>query len=105
MRALRELEVGGRTIQVKELTVGEIRAWLASLGSGTADAVDLALFEEMSVGELALMTGLSRQDIEAMTPSELAELMAVAQELNTRFFGMRARLEEMGKRALAAPAS
>lgn len=105
MRVIREIEVGGRKVQVKELSVGEIRAWLAGLGSSTVDAVDVALFEEMSLGELALMTGLSQQDIEAMTPSELAEVLTTAQEVNARFFGMRARIEEMGKRALATPVS
>ena len=40
MRVIREIEVGGRKVQVRELTVGEIREWISSLADLPPDVTD-----------------------------------------------------------------
>ena len=43
MRVIREIEVAGLKVQVKELTVGEIRAWMKDASAAGGDLVDAAL--------------------------------------------------------------
>jgi len=96
MRITREIEVAGRRVQVKELTVGEIRAWLRDLRTD-GDGVDWALFEEVSLFDLYRMTDLTPDIAETLSPSELREILAAAKEINADFFGLRGRLERLAK--------
>ncbi len=101
MRLIREITVAGTKVLVKELTVGEIRAWLASK-TEVGDLVDSALFEELALSDLLAMTDLTPEALEAMAPSEIAEVLAVAREVNGRFFAMRERVVALGREILAA---
>lgn len=101
MRVIKEIEVGGRKVQVKELTVGEIRGWLAGKAA-VGDLVDSMLFEEVSISDLAVLTDLSAEEVDAMTPGEIARVIEVAREVNARFFAMRERVVAMGREILAA---
>ena len=60
------------------------------------------LFEECSFADLARMTDLEASDMDALAPSELRQVLEVARELNTDFFGLVARLAAAGERVLAA---
>ena len=100
MRVVREIEIAGRKVQVKELTVGEIRAWLKSSAEGSLDVVDATLFEDFGIDDLRHMTDLSADDIDAMTPAAIRELEKVAREVNADFFGMRSRLVAMGRQVI-----
>lgn len=89
----REVVVGERRVTVRELTVGDVRNWLKEVGTdSTISAVDMLLIPEISLPDLARMTSLSVADMDDWQPSELRELMAVAQDLNADFFGLRGRL-------------
>lgn len=101
MRVIREIEVGGRKVQVRELTVGEIRAWMKDSGMVSGDLVDAALFEEFSLPDLLRMTDLTTDDVAGMAPSELRQVFAVAEEVNADFFGMRSRALALGRAALS----
>lgn len=101
MRVIREIDVGGRKVQVRELTVGEIRAWLKDSGMVSGDLVDAALFEEFSIPDLCAMTNLSADDIDALQPSEIREVAAVAKEVNADFFAMRNRFVTLGRQIVA----
>lgn len=101
MRVIREIEVGGRKVQVKELTVGEIRAWLKDSGMVSGDLVDAALFEEFSLPDLLRMTDLTTDVVAGMSPSDLRQVFAVAEEVNADFFGMRSRALALGRAALS----
>lgn len=96
MRVIREIEVGGRKVQVRELTVGEIRAWVAAIAEMPPDVTDQALFEELALSELARMTDLPVAEMSDLTPSELDQVLTVAKEVNQRFFAMRNRLANVG---------
>lgn len=105
MRLLREIQVGGVKVIVRELTVSEIRAWLEGVSDEALDLVDSSLFEEVSLGDLPLMTDLKKEVIDSLTPSEIDEVITVCREVNARFFAMRARLAEVGQRILNRQAS
>jgi len=100
MRVIREIEVGGLKIQVKELTVGEIRAWLKDSGMVSGDLVDAALFEEFSLPDLLRMTDLTTESIAGLAPGDLRQVFAVAEEVNRDFFAMRSRALALGRAAL-----
>lgn len=96
MRNIREITVGDHAaVRVKELTVGEIRAWIRCLAApaAPAGAVDVAgemLFAEVRLDELAMMA--EGVDDGAWTPSELRQVLDVARELNPDFFDLRGRI-------------
>lgn len=96
MRVEKTVEALGRQVKIRELTVGEIRAWLAGLetdnSNAPADLVDLALFEDVTLADLRLMTDVTADEISTAAPSELAQLFAEARAVNAGFFGLRARM-------------
>lgn len=103
MRVIREIEVAGLKIQVRELTLKEIRAWFKSVSSpeNGNDLVDATLFEEFSVSDLLVLTDLSMERIDGMTPTDVREVVAVAKEVNADFFAMRNRLVGLGRQIVA----
>lgn len=105
MRVIREIEVAGLKVQVRELTVGEIRAWLKEAANSGGDLVDAALFDEFSVPDLCHMTDLKAGDIDALLPSDIHKIAAVAREVNADFFAMRSRLVTLGRSVMNAPLS
>jgi hypothetical protein len=100
MRVVRDIDLNGRTIQVRELTVGEIRAWLKDSGAVSGDVVDATLFEDYSLPDLTRMSSLSAADIAELAPSELRSVFDAAREVNADFFLMRSRVLALGRAAL-----
>lgn len=100
MRVIREIDLGGKVVQVKELTVGEIRAWLKDSGAVSGDVVDATLFEDSSLPDLTYMTDLTPSGIAELAPSELRRVFDVAHEVNADFFLMRIRVLALGRAAL-----
>lgn len=101
MRVIREIEVAGLKVQVKELTVGEIRAWMKDASAAGGDLVDAALFDEFSISDLFAMTNLKAADIDGLQPSEVRQVSAVAKEVNADFFAMRGRFVALGRQIVA----
>lgn len=104
MRVVKTIQTLGRDVTVKELTVGEIRAWLAdaSAGASDGDVVSVVLFEEVTLADLLRMTDITADEISAAAPSELATLRESVKAVNRDFFSLRSRLERLGEMALAA---
>jgi hypothetical protein len=100
MRIIKECDVAGQKVQVKELTVGEIRAWLAGK-TEPGDLVDSMLFEELSLSDLPVLTSLSAEAVEALTPAEIDAILPVIREVNGRFFQMCEKAAAIGRRILA----
>lgn len=103
MRQEKQIEIGGRTVTVRELTVAEIRAWLRGLDQAEAggrmqDLVDLALMDDVSLSDIERMTNLRMDEIEEFTPSEIEAVVAVCREVNPRFFGLQDRLRMVARR-------
>ncbi len=105
MRVIREIEVGGKLVEVKEMTVGEIRAWLKDSGAVSGDLVDATLFEDYSLPDLARMTSLTAADVADLAPSELRLVFEAAREVNADFFLMRSRVLALGRAALQEASS
>jgi len=102
MRVIREIEVAGLKIQVKELTVGEIRAWLKEADGLSGDVVDVLLFEDMDLPGLRRMTSLDASAVDTLPPSAVREIIAAAREVNADFFAMRDRVMRPDRQAPTA---
>lgn len=101
----KQIEVGGLSVTVRELTVGEIRAWMKRMAEGVdSDVVGELLLEEVGVSDLLSMCDASREQLDTLTPRQLRELYAACEEVNRDFFALRARVEALGRKILA-PAS
>ncbi len=85
-----------------ELTLAEIREWLLKATQENGDVIDAALFEEFDIHDLRLLTSLTAEQIESMTPSKLRFIYEIAQEHNKDFFGLRRRVVAMGRTLLSA---
>jgi hypothetical protein len=81
-------------VTVRELTVGEIRAWLADVqaASDAVDIVDVMLLRDVSLQDVQRMSSLTAEQVEALAPSQIRTVVAAARELNEDFFGLRAGL-------------
>lgn len=100
MRHTKEVNLNDRKIMVKELTVAEVRNWLKSLEGikdGEIDLVSEGLLEETSLSDLVQMTDLSMADLDAMVPSEIAELAKQCHAINPHFFTLRNRLVQASR--------
>lgn len=109
MRITEAVPTATGEILVRELTVGEIRAWLAALSSKTqGDVVDVAgelLCADMSVSDLGLFVD-GDWNADGLFQSELRAVIDAAKRVNPDFFGLRERLLMAGTMAAyVAPAA
>lgn len=109
MRVIREIEVGGRKVLIKELTLGELRVWLASCVSRNQQytVVDEVFADhDLLVGDIPEFCDLAAADLEGVAPSELAPVVQAIREVNERFFVIwRLRLAKERESPLIAPDS
>jgi voltage-gated potassium channel Kch len=84
------VKVGDKEIICRELTVAGARALFSSERSG--DMVTDALFKELRLTDIELMTSLSASEIDQMLPSQLAEVVEGCKKANPDFFGFLDRL-------------
>ncbi|MFZ2269041.1 MAG: hypothetical protein WAV95_15810 [Azonexus sp.] len=101
IRVAEKREVGGKVFDVFELTLAEIRAWLADFDRA-GNVLDSTLFEEFDVSDLCRLTTLTVADLDDLAPSQVREVHAIAKEFNADFFGMRQRVVGLGKMLLNA---
>ncbi len=85
----------------KEMTVGEIRAWLKASGLVSGDAIEATLFADYSLPDLLHLTTLTDAEIDLLPPSEIHRAFAFAKEVNPDFFEMRQRVVALGRQALS----
>lgn len=111
MRREEHTTLGGHDITVRELTVGEVRAWLASveqiateIDSGRPDVVALFLLDDCTFADLQRMSTVTAEQLDSLGQAELRDLAAKCRELNPDFFGLRSRLLSLGRQR-EAPAS
>jgi hypothetical protein len=101
MALKQSVPLGEITVQVRELTVGEIRQLLKTMAEGgDGDLVEYALLEEIGLRELQLMTDLELEIIEDLAPSQLRQVFEACREINKDFFALRGRIEDAGRRVL-----
>lgn len=99
MRVERKVTVGDREVTVRELTIGEIRQWIAAAEQMPEPSPEvlatLALLEDPE-DHLALlgverMTDFTLAAVDSLPPSALHALLTACREVNHDFFGMLAR--------------
>jgi len=92
-RKVKRVKVDDREIEVRELTVADIRKLFdraMSLEGGLAEIL------EALKDLLPMVTDLKPKDFDRMTPSELRVLYEAFREVNADFFGTLAGLRKMG---------
>lgn len=111
MALTHDIAVGSVSVQVRELSVREVREWALKVEAGLVEVdpvLHLAL-EDCSAEDILLMSNASKADLEGMTPSELAEIAAICRRLNPHFFRLRVAitraaqvLSEQARQALSS---
>ena len=100
MRAERTIRIDDRDVVVRELTVGEVRQWIAE-GDRPAPTSEIvrvlfAMFddpdEQQVLAGVERITDLKYEDLAAFTLSEVRDLLKECREVNDHFFG---RLERV----------
>lgn len=87
------VKVGDKEVICRELTVAGARALFSSDRSG--DMVTDALFKDVRLTDIELMTNLSKDEIDQMLPSHLAEVIEGCKKANPDFFGFLDRLSKV----------
>lgn len=99
MGAVKVVELPGLSVIVKELTVAEVRAWVIEQEAGAkVDPLRSMIFDDCSLDDLARMSDVSADTLEAMTYSELLPLRDACKGLNPHFFKVRAALIGVARR-------
>ncbi len=101
MTLTKTIQLPDLVVTVRELTVGEIRAWMKRVAEGGHDPVDDTLLQEISLADLCNMTDLKPEQAEGLTPSQLRLVFEGCREVNPDFFGLRDRIESAGRQILA----
>lgn len=106
---------GPLTVTVRELTVRETREWATKVEQGLieVDPIAFCALEDASLQDVQIMTDKTLDELEALAPSELAEVVAVCRKLNPHFFRLRGgmtgaalMMQEEARRAVSSgPAS
>ena len=100
MTLTKTIQLPDLMVTVRELTVGEIRAWMKRTADGGYDPVDDTLLQEVSLADLYGMTDLKAGQSENLTPSQLRLVFEGCREVNPDFFGLRDRIESAGRQIL-----
>lgn len=96
------LTLNDTEVIVRELTVADIRNWLASLiASSEYDPVNSELFEDFTLDDIQLVSNVSSQFVESLTLDQLRQIFDLAKALNPDFFSLRQRMADRGKRILS----
>ena len=89
----RELSLDGTPVIVREMTVLQVRDWLAAAtAERPLDLVGDGLFPACALADLPRMTDLTAERIDHLRPSQIEQVIAACKELNPHFFGMTERL-------------
>ena len=89
----RELSLDGTPVIVREMTVLQVRDWLAAAtAERPLDLVGDGLFPACALADLPRMTDLTAERIDQLRPSQIEQVIAACKELNPHFFGMTERL-------------
>ena len=96
MRRTKTIQIGEppREVIIREPTVAEMRRWLAEMDRLKTEPIDFVthgLLNDASLTDIVLMSNLTLEDLDAMVPSEVKEVIAACQEINPDFFTIRSR--------------
>ena len=102
MPATRQVQIGERTITVRELTFAEVRDWLVETEAGAdQDPLHALALDDCGLADLTRMCDASAAEFESCTPSDIAPLVDAAKKLNPHFFRVRAALSGVARLMLS----
>lgn len=92
MAATAEVVIAERTVVVRELTTTDVRDWMRTieLGTRTCDPAGDALFEDVGIEDMAIMSDADAAWMSGLGPSELRPLADLCKKVNPHFFRLRA---------------
>lgn len=100
-------KIGDKEVTIKEMTVGEIRRMLAAehVEETAEQPIDVVgeILCEMSLSDILGMTDMSRDELEALAPSQINELAKKCMEVNAAFFAMARKVSNSTALLNAAP--
>lgn len=88
------VEAGGMEVVCRELEVGQVRSLMSKSRGDSFQAVEL-MFKDIPLDDLPTFTSLSKDQVEAMKPSDLEKVVSGCKEANPHFFALMARLEAL----------
>lgn len=104
--AVKVVTLAGQSVTVKELTVTDVRNWVAEQEAGAmVDPLRSMVFDDCSLDDLARMASLEAQAMESMTYADLDTLRSACKALNPHFFRVRAALLRVARQLEAEVAS
>lgn len=102
MRKEKRVDVAGKEVVVRELTVEEVTNIMDAQEGQKVGVLDLLFPDRLPADAVCLATGLTIEQLNTMAPSELDAIWKAAEEVNSFFGGMVGRLATLGAAALAA---
>ncbi len=103
----RNIEVAGRTVTIREVTLKDYRTWLKDVIAQSRQeeiplySVDRDLFEDFALTDLPRFTDLSVDQLDEMHPSDLRKIIAAIKVVNPDFFEMRGRMRNTANQVLS----
>jgi hypothetical protein len=93
-RAEEVLSFDGFAVTVRELTLGEVRAWAVRVDAGMIpfDSAALGIIADCEVADLGVMSSLTAEQADTLTGAELNRIADAARKLNPNFFALRAAI-------------
>lgn len=102
MAATAEITLGPHRVTVRELSVTDVRDWVAENEAGAiVDPLRALVFDDCSLDDLARMCDLSAEKMEAFGALELTPLRDRCKALNPHFFKVREALAGVSRAILA----
>lgn len=80
------LQFGPLSVTVREWTLAEIRAYLASPRAGEVAVEDAFLVEGFFLPDIPRFTNLTMADLDGLAPTQLAAIAAAIKRVNADFF-------------------
>lgn len=107
MAASLEVSIGDRRVTVRELSVTEVRDWIAEHETGQVpiDPVRAMVFDDCSLDDLARMCDMPADSMEEFGPVALGPLHDACKALNPHFFKLREALVSVSRAIQAGLAS
>lgn len=101
MKNVQIVDLGDIKVEVRELTVGEVRGlYNQTLPEEAVNDMVAAWLLPMSMHELAAMTSLTVADMDNLLPSQVEEVIEVCKQVNRHFFTMGDRMNKAADRAM-----
>lgn len=94
MRAEHVVQLDSLAVTVRELTLGEVRAWAHRVDAGLVeiDVIASGIVPDCELTDLFEMSSLTAAQADELTAAEINRVADVARKLNPHFFAYRTAL-------------